>query len=112
VFVVGVGQIHYNTPFFLPILEIILGGIVMDGLAKWRLSQVRRDADEESTNRKRKGEKVPTMEDRVRTSILDLRRIYADMSDEEYSQWYFKKYRVKADAVLKVLKGVSKDATE
>ncbi|MNO80305.1 hypothetical protein D3C76_715100 [compost metagenome] len=108
----GVGQIHYNTPFFLPILEIILGGSVMDGWAKWRYMSNKRDDADLVMRRKYRGEKSLSPKEEVQKSILDMRKIYPEKSDESFAKWYASKYRVKADAVLKFLKEVEKDGTE
>lgn len=36
-------------------------------------------------------------------SILDLRKIYSDLSPERFAQMYARKYKIKASAVLKVI---------
>lgn len=39
----------------------------------------------------------------IRQSILDLRSIYKEMSNKEFSKWYQKRYGINAEKVLKVI---------
>lgn len=44
-----------------------------------------------------------TTQAEIRQSILDLRRIYSDLSDQKFSVWYSKKYKVKANEVYDII---------
>lgn len=41
----------------------------------------------------------------IKNSILDLRRVYSDLSDERFAIWYSKRYKVSLPAVKRVLQG-------
>ncbi len=41
-----------------------------------------------------------SVQDQVRQSILDLRTIYHEMTDEKFAAWYNKKYKVPVVAIL------------
>ena len=47
-----------------------------------------------------------------KTSILECRRIYHEMTDEAFAAWYSKRYGVKANTVLELLvkEGAAKNA--
>lgn len=51
----------------------------------------------------RKAQAQLTVQEQVRKSILDMRRIYPEKSNEDFAKWYEKKYRVKATAVQHVV---------
>ncbi|GIO36897.1 hypothetical protein J41TS12_17580 [Paenibacillus antibioticophila] len=44
-----------------------------------------------------------TTQAEIRTSILDMRRIYAEKTDEQFAHWYQRRYRVPANSVLQVI---------
>ncbi|MBW4838622.1 MAG: hypothetical protein KZY74_04445 [Paenibacillaceae bacterium] len=46
----------------------------------------------------------------IRKSILDLRRIYSELSDERFAYWYQRRYRVPAETVLRVINEQEKKA--
>jgi hypothetical protein len=46
----------------------------------------------------------PPMEVDVRKSILELRRIYKEKTNEEFARWYWRKYKIPRDTVLRVIK--------
>ncbi|MNC45982.1 hypothetical protein D3C75_949760 [compost metagenome] len=79
-----------------------------EGSIAWQeMQQKKDDIDREIIRKEQKmrGEKVQSLRDKVVQSIKDMRRIYPELSDERFAQWYSRKFRVKADAVLKVLEG-------
>lgn len=39
----------------------------------------------------------------LRTSILDCRRVYRDMTDAEFATWYSKRYKVLTETILEIL---------
>ncbi|MNX78606.1 hypothetical protein D3C86_1102070 [compost metagenome] len=44
-----------------------------------------------------------TTQAEIRKSILDIRRIYPELSDERFAQWYHHRYRVPIKSVLQVI---------
>ncbi|MNB67075.1 hypothetical protein D3C75_135580 [compost metagenome] len=75
------------------------------GWTKWQNAQYRRDNVDTMLKQKARGEKALTSHERVKQSILDMRKIYTDKDDLAFAKWYGAKYRIKADAVLKVIQG-------
>lgn len=49
-----------------------------------------------------RGNRISTP-DQVRQSILDIRGIYKELSDNRFATWYSNRYRVEYNAVKKVL---------
>lgn len=50
------------------------------------------------------GERYSTAEDTIRRSIYDLRKVYSEMSEEVFAGYYEKKFKIKKNTVLKILK--------
>ncbi len=44
-----------------------------------------------------------TTQDEIRKSILELRKIYSNLSDREFSVWYSNKYKVSAKQVYSII---------
>ncbi|GAA0850535.1 hypothetical protein GCM10008915_63870 [Bifidobacterium pullorum subsp. gallinarum] len=44
-----------------------------------------------------------TTQDEIRKSIIELRKIYNNLSDLQFSVWYSKKYKVKANEVYDII---------
>ncbi|WP_157686431.1 hypothetical protein [Paenibacillus senegalimassiliensis] len=51
-----------------------------------------------------------TTQAEIRASILDMRRIYAEKTDEQFAFWYQRRYRVPASSVLQVIQEQVKKA--
>ncbi|WP_199615526.1 hypothetical protein [Paenibacillus alkalitolerans] len=43
----------------------------------------------------------------IKQSILDLRPLHPQLTNEQFARWYEKKYRVKAEEVLRIVAGAA-----
>jgi hypothetical protein len=58
-------------------------------------------AKRDSRYRKNQFDKVPIVD--IKQSILEMRKVYSNLTDHEFAAWYSKRFKVSAGDVLQVL---------